>query len=63
MGVAGKAEGAGNRGDRFVRVEKDHLRFIDFAVPYVLIESHPGFFAEDGGQILGRYRDGGGYFV
>ena len=51
MGVAGKAEGAGNRGDRFVRVEKEHLRFIDFAVPYVLIESHPGLFAEDGGQI------------
>ena len=63
MGVAGKAEGAGDGGDGVIRVEKDHLRFIDFAVPYVLIESHPGFFAKEGGQILGRYGHGGGHFV
>lgn len=63
MSITGKTEGTGNGGDGFIRVEKEHLCLVDFPVSYILIEGHTCFFAKDGGQVLRRYRYGGGHFI
>ena len=62
MRITGKTKGIGNRGDGFIRVEKEHLCFVYFSVSDILIESHPCLFTKNSGQILGRHRYSGGHF-